>query len=81
MKIEEENNSIIGTIANRYTLIESKGKGLTANVYLAEDQTNKRKYALKVMKEISPSFQNEISILEKVSSLNNPYIINLISSG
>ena len=69
------------TINNRYKIIETKGRGASATVYLAEDINNKKQYAVKVLKEITPSFQKEIQMLEKVSSLKNPYIVNLIEFG
>ena len=62
-------------------LSEKKGKGASATVYLAEDINTKKQYAVKVLKEITPSFQKEIQMLEKVSSLKNPYIVNLIEHG
>ena len=69
------------TINNRYKIIEKKGRGASATVYLAEDINTKKQYAVKVLKEITPSFQKEIQMLEKVSSLKNPYIVNLIEFG
>ena len=69
------------TIDNKYKILEKKGKGASAIVYLAEDETTKKKYAIKVLKELTPSFEHEINILKKVSALNNPYIINLINYG
>ena len=69
------------TINNRYKIIEKKGRGASAIVYLAEDLTTKKHFAIKILKEMTPSFQKEIQMLEKVSSLNNPYIINLIEYG
>ena len=69
------------TINNRYKIIEKKGRGASATVYLTEDINTKKQYAVKVLKEITPSFQKEIQMLEKVSSLKNPYIVNLIEFG
>ena len=69
------------SIDNKYIILERKGKGATANVYLVEDKNNKAKYAVKVLKEITPYFEKEIEILQKVSILKNPYIINLIHYG
>jgi serine/threonine protein kinase len=74
--LPEENS-----IDNKYIILERKGKGATANVYLVEDKNNKAKYAVKVLKEITPYFEKEIEILQKVSILKNPYIINLIHYG
>ena len=74
--LPEENS-----IDNKYIILERKGKGATANVYLVEEKNNKAKYAVKVLKEITPYFEKEIEILQKVSILKNPYIINLIHYG
>ena len=74
--LPEENS-----IDNKYIILERKGKGATANVYLVEDKNHKAKYAVKVLKEITPYFEKEIEILQKVSILKNPYIINLIHYG
>ena len=68
-------------IDNKYTILEKKGRGATANVFLVEDKNDKTKYAVKVLKEITPYFEKEIEILQKVSILKNPYIINLIHYG
>jgi serine/threonine protein kinase len=68
-------------IDNKYTILEKKGRGATANVYLVEDKNDKTKYAVKVLKEITPYFEKEIDILKKVSILKNPYIVNLIKFG
>lgn len=69
------------SIDHKYTILEKKGRGATANVYLSEDKNDKAKYAVKVLKEISPYFEKEIEILKKVSILKNPYIVNLINYG
>lgn len=69
------------TINDRYIILENKGKGGFGEVYLAIEKTTKNKYAIKILKEITSSFQEEISILEKVSALNSQYIINLIEFG
>ena len=69
------------TINNKYIILEKKGRGATANVYLVEDKYDKKQYAAKVLKEVSPLFENEIKMLKRLSALNNPYIINLIEFG
>ena len=78
MEIESNEES---TINNKYKIIEVKGKGASATVYLTEELNTKKQYAVKVLKEITPNFQTEIQMLEKVSSLHNPYIVNLIEFG
>ena len=78
MKIESKDNS---KIDNRYAIKERLGYGGFASVYLAEDGINKKFYAIKVLNKKTPSFENEISIQKKLSTINNPYIVNLIDSG
>ena len=79
-----ENNSESGEfymIDKKYNIIKKISEGGYGKVYLAEDQITKEKFAIKVIIEITPEFEKEISILKKVSSLNNPYIINLKNYG
>jgi serine/threonine protein kinase len=77
MESSPEENSI----DNKYNILEVKGRGATANVYLVEDKNDKAKYAVKVLKEVSPYFEKEIEILKTVSVLKNPFIVNLINYG
>ena len=73
--LEEDN------INNKYIILEEKGHGSSAYVYLVEDKKDKKLYAAKVF-ELGPSFFiKEIEILKKVSSLYNPFIIKLIEYG
>ena len=81
MESKEDNKQEESTIKQKYKIIEKKGKGASSIVYLAEDKTTKKQYAVKVLKEKTPIFEKEIKILEKVSSLNSPYIVNLIEFG
>ena len=71
------------TINNQYKIIDNKekGSGGFSLVYLAEKISDKKQYAIKVLKESSPNFEKEISIHQKVSSLNHPNIVNLVDSG
>ena len=80
MSLISKNNLIIN---NRYKILEDKekGSGTFSNVYLAEDLTNQKHFAVKILKTLTPDFEKEISILQKVSSINNPYIVNLVDSG
>ena len=78
MKAESKDNS---KIKNRYTIKERIGKGGYSKVYLAEDEINKKLYAIKVLNENNESFENKIKIQKQISSINNPYIINLIDFG
>ena len=68
-------------INNKYIILEGKGYGTTAYVYLVEDKKDKKLYAAKVFEFISSFFEKEIEIMKKVSSLYNPFIINLIEYG
>ena len=79
--MEDDESEEFYMIDKKYIIIIKIGEGGFGKVYLAEDQTTKKKYAIKVINEANPDFQKEISILKKVSSLNNSYIINLINSG
>ena len=77
MKLMNKTNLLL----NKYTILEPKGKGGFANVYLSEDQTNNKFYAVKVMNEYTSTFQKELKMLQKASSINNPYIIKLVDFG
>ena len=66
---------------NKYKIIKLIGTGGFANVYLSENQTNHRFYATKVMDKSSLAFTKELKMLQKLSLLNNPYIIKLIDFG
>ncbi len=76
-----ESSQVENSIDNKYTILEKKGRGATANVYLVEDKNTKSKYAAKVLKEKSSYFEKEIEILKKVSVLKNPFIVNLVHYG
>lgn len=77
MESSEENSTING----KYKILEKKGRGASATVFLTEEETTQKQYAVKVLKEITPTFQNEITILKKIASLNNPSLVNLIEYG
>ena len=64
-----------------FKIIKKIGTGFSGNVFLAEKNSNKKLYALKVLKKLDiiknkliKNLQNEKKILEKV---NNPFIVNL----
>ena len=80
-KSKEQKSEEFYTINEKYEIISRIGSGGFSKVYLSEDQTTKKKYAIKVINEATSEFKKEVSILEKVSSSNNPYIINLIKYG
>ena len=77
----EKNINNISIINDKYEIIDKKGHGSSGTVYLAEDRKNKNKYAIKIFQNSTSDFQNEISILEKISALKSPNIINLIEYG
>ena len=83
MEIESEENKGEESIINgKYKVLEKKGVGASAKVYLSENIENHKQYAVKVLKNVStPSFMKEIEILKKVSSLKCPYIVNFIEFG
>ncbi len=80
MSILKKNNL---TINNKYRILEDeiKGSGAYGSVYLTEDLTNNKYFATKIINKYNPNFEKEISILKKVSQINNPYIVNLIDFG
>ena len=64
----------------KYSIINRIYNGKFSKVYLAEEQTTKKKYAIKIL-NLKSDFKKEVSILIKVSKLNSPYIINIINYG
>ena len=68
-------------IDNNYLILERKGKGATADVFLVKRPETDTIYAGKVLKKSSDLFDKEIEILNILRPLNNQYIINLIQSG
>ena len=78
MEVESENKPMIN---NKYSIIERKGKGAFAKVYLCEDTTNQKRYAIKVLNQKTESFEKEMNMLQKVSKLNCPYLVNLVEYG
>ena len=51
------------TIDSKYIIIEKKGHGASASVYLVKDINQQNVYAAKVLKKPSDLFQNEINML------------------
>lgn len=72
---------IIGTIDDKYLIIEKKGFGATSILFQVRDKTTGKIYATKVLLSNQKLFKNEIQILEELKALNNPNIINMIDSG
>jgi len=77
----ESDSNEKSTINNKYNIIEKKGKGASCKVYLVENQNDKNKYAAKVLNEMNDTFLKEIHILENLSKLNSPLLVNLIEFG
>ena len=76
-----ENANDQETIDSRYIILDKKGHGATANVYLVKEANNPTVYAAKVLKKKSDLFDREINILNTLKTANNPNIVNIISSG
>ena len=69
------------TIDNKFIILEKKGQGATADVFLVKDPTTQNVYAAKVLKQPDSFFDKEVEFLNAVKKLNNPYIVNIIDSG
>ena len=69
------------SIDGKYIIIEKKGHGATANVFLVKEPNSNKIYAAKVLKEKSEFFDKEIEVLDTLKPINNNYIVNLIESG
>ncbi len=72
-------------IKSRYKLIDERGRGNFATVYVARDLENNRIYAIKVMHlelsnddDLIARFQREAHIL---SSLNDPRVVRIVDYG
>jgi len=69
------------SIDSKYIIIDKKGHGATANVFLVKEPNTNKTYAAKVLKEQSDLFDKEIEILNSLKPINNKYIVNIIESG
>ena len=69
------------TIDSKYIILDKKGHGATANVYLVKEENNPTVYAAKVLKKSSHLFDQEIGILNTLKESNIHNIVNIISSG
>ncbi len=80
------NGDMIGrVIKNRYKLIDERGRGSFATVYVARDMENNHIYAVKVMHielsnedELLARFQREAHIL---LNLSDPHIVRIVDYG
>ena len=83
-KEDSDNNQIIN---NRYKIISKIGHGGFGKVYLVEDKTDGKNYALKVLiPGKSPlsdikTFMRETEILSNLGEKNNSYILKLYGKG
>ena len=69
------------SIGKEYLILKQIDSGHTATVYLVKSIITNKIYAAKIYEEKSQLFSKEVEILKKLSTLNYPNIINLISYG
>jgi serine/threonine protein kinase len=69
------------SIGKDFLILNELDEGATSKVYLVKSIKNGETYAAKIYNEPSNCYLNEIEMLERLSSLNNNNIINLISYG
>ena len=69
------------TIGKDFLIINELDSGATSKVYLVKSFKNEEIFAAKVYNESYECYINEIEILKRLSSLNCPNIIKLISYG
>lgn len=66
------------TIDSKYTLTTKLGSGATAEVFLGEDLENHTQVAVKILKSITKSFQQEVNML---SSISNENVLKILKAG
>ncbi len=69
------------SLDNKYIVKMNKGKGITSEVYLVQEEETNKLYAAKILLHHCPFFDNEIEILSTLKNANIPYIINIVNSG
>ena len=69
------------TMGKEFLIINELDSGATSTVYLVKSIKNEEIFAAKVYNESCECYLNEIEILKRLSSLNCPNIIKLISYG
>ena len=75
------------SINSRFIIIEKKGSGGTANVFLVKERNHDDiVYVAKVLKDVEEKkyekyYENEVIYLNKLKEINDPNIIKLIESG
>src|SRR5258705_2498012 len=80
----DEVETLIGSLAGRYTIERELGAGGMATVYLAHDIKHVRKVAIKVLKpELAAVLGGERFVVEikTTASLQHPHILPLFDSG
>ena len=76
--MEDKKYEIIG---NEYYILKDIGNGGTSKIYLLKSMKTEKNYVAKIYNSNSKSYENEVEILKKISLLNTPNIIRLISYG
>lgn len=69
------------SLDNKYVIKMNKGKGITSEVFLVQEEETNKLYAAKILLHHCPFFDNEIQILNDLKSANIPYIVNIVASG
>ena len=69
------------SIDSKYIILDKKGFGATADVYLVKEANHDDVYAAKVLKKHSDLFDKEIKILNILKKANIQYISSIINSG
>ena len=69
------------TIDSKYIILDKKGHGASASVYLVKEINKQNSYVAKVLKQESDLFENEVNMLNILKKINNPNIIKIIDSG
>ena len=69
------------SIDNKYIIIKKIGEGNYGEVFLVkENNKENRKYAAKILSRNIKSFEDKIKLINKITKLNNPYIMKIIAS-
>lgn len=69
------------SLDNKYVIKMNKGKGITSEVFLVQEEETNKLYAAKILLHHCPFFDNEIQILNDLKNANIPYIVNIVASG
>ena len=70
------------SIDHKYIILKSIGEGNFGKVFLVYEKDDKnQKFAAKILFQHDQYFDFKIKIINKIKNLNNPYIINIITSG